>query len=62
MADGDDLPDGDYESIYGREAMHRRLIARLDATLRSMDAMTKERLARVERRVLAPDPDDEERG
>lgn len=31
MADDDDLPDWDYESIYGREARMARLLARLVA-------------------------------
>lgn len=29
MADGDDLPDADYESIYGAEAMRARTLARM---------------------------------
>jgi hypothetical protein len=37
MCEGTDLPDHDYESLYGREAMYRRLLARLDAAERHMD-------------------------
>jgi hypothetical protein len=39
--DADILPDHHYESIYGREAMHARLLARLDAILKRMDARTE---------------------
>jgi len=35
--DDANLPDHDYESIYGHEAAHARLLARLDALLRRMD-------------------------
>jgi hypothetical protein len=35
--DDTDLPDHDYESIYGREAMHARLLAKLDAILKRME-------------------------
>jgi len=35
------LPDHHYESIYGREAMHARLLARLDAILKRMDERTE---------------------
>jgi hypothetical protein len=38
MCEEDDLPDHDYESIYGREAMQARLLARLDATLKRIEA------------------------
>jgi len=39
--DDTDLPDHDYESIYGREAMHARLLAKLDAMLKRMDERTE---------------------
>jgi hypothetical protein len=39
--DDTDLPDHDFESIYGREAMHARLLAKLDALLARMDARSK---------------------
>jgi hypothetical protein len=39
--DDTDLPDHDYESIYGREAMHARLLAKLDAILKRMDERSK---------------------
>jgi hypothetical protein len=39
--DDTDLPDHDYESIYGREAMHARLLAKLDAILKRMDECNK---------------------
>ena len=39
MADGDDLPDGEYESIYGHEALHARLMAQLDAILKRQDRL-----------------------
>jgi hypothetical protein len=38
MDEDTDLPDHDYESIYGREAMQARTLARLDATLRRLEA------------------------
>jgi hypothetical protein len=44
MADGDDLPDGEYESIYGYEAMRARFTARLDATLRRIEAQAQKLL------------------
>jgi len=46
MADGDDLPDGEYESIYGREALDARREARLcrtQQTLRDLEQLTAER-------------------
>jgi hypothetical protein len=45
--DGEDLPDHDYESIYGRAAMHARLLATLGAVSRDMKACAA-RLARLE--------------
>lgn len=33
MADGDELPDHDYASIYGAEALDARQMARLDAAM-----------------------------
>lgn len=39
MADEDDLPDADYESIYGREALDARLVARLRATEERLQAL-----------------------
>jgi alpha-D-ribose 1-methylphosphonate 5-triphosphate synthase subunit PhnG len=39
--DDTDLPDHHYESIYGREAMHARLLAKLDAMLTRMDERTE---------------------
>lgn len=38
MCDAADLPDHDYASIYGYEAMHARQLARLDALSRKMEA------------------------
>jgi hypothetical protein len=38
MCEDIDLSDHDYESIYGRDAMHARTLARLDATLRRIEA------------------------
>jgi hypothetical protein len=38
MCEDADLSDHDYESIYGREAMHARTLARLDATLQRIEA------------------------
>jgi hypothetical protein len=52
MADGDDLPDGDYESIYGSEAMRARTTARLDAILRHLEALIQQ----PPRVVLPPVP------
>jgi hypothetical protein len=37
MPDADDLSDTEYASIYGRTALHARLIARLAAHLRTLD-------------------------
>jgi hypothetical protein len=37
MCEDTDLPDHDYASIYGREAMHARLLARLDTIERRME-------------------------
>jgi hypothetical protein len=34
----EELSDLDYESVYGHDAMHARLLARLDATLRRIEA------------------------
>jgi hypothetical protein len=49
MTDGDDLPDGDYESIYGYEAMRARTTARLDATLRRIEAQAQKLLPVLQR-------------
>ena len=49
MADGDDLPDHDYESIYGHEAFLARFIARIEALERKFDAQAAEAKA-----ALAP--------
>jgi hypothetical protein len=38
MCEDVELPDHDFESIYGREAMHARTLARLDATLKRIEA------------------------
>jgi hypothetical protein len=38
MCDETDLPDHDYESIYGHAAMHARSLARLDALARKIEA------------------------
>jgi hypothetical protein len=38
MCDDADLPDHDYESIYGHTAMHARTLARLDAIAKRMEA------------------------
>jgi len=38
MCDDADLPDHDYESIYGHAALHARQLARLDATIRQIEA------------------------
>jgi hypothetical protein len=59
--DGDDLPDGDYESIYDTEALHARTVARLDALLRRLDEMNQgQRLLalaqRLERLLTRPQP------
>jgi hypothetical protein len=60
MMDGDDLPDGDYASIYGHAALHARTIARLDALLRQLDALNQsERLHALTQRLerlLPPSP------
>lgn len=58
MADGDDLPDHDYESIYGRAAMWARQLARLDGLLAKYDA----REAVLTRMQAASRPRDEEAG
>src|SRR5262245_55521348 len=42
MADGDDLPDDDYASIYGHEALHARRMAQTTALLRHYDAMASQ--------------------
>jgi hypothetical protein len=39
MCDDADLPDHDYESIYGHAAMHARQLARLDALARKAEAL-----------------------
>jgi hypothetical protein len=39
MTEGDDLPDGDYESIYGREALHARVLAQLEAILHNQERL-----------------------
>jgi hypothetical protein len=38
MDEDADLSDHDYESIYGREAMQARVLARLDAILQRIEA------------------------
>jgi len=38
MCDDADLPDHDFESIYGHAALHARTLARLDAIARKMEA------------------------
>lgn len=55
MSDGDELPDWDYESIYGREAMRARLLARLEGVERNMARMVQE-LSRKD--LLLPLKDD----
>lgn len=59
MADGDDLPDHDYASIYGHAALHARhlhclaaMIARQRACIARLDAVI-ERMEARERRVQA---------
>jgi alpha-D-ribose 1-methylphosphonate 5-triphosphate synthase subunit PhnG len=49
MCDDADLPDHDYESIYGREAMHARVLARLDAALQRIEARSAAVSAEVAR-------------
>ena len=39
MADGDELPDADYESIYGADALEARRRARADAQIARLDAL-----------------------
>jgi hypothetical protein len=47
-----ELPDHDYESIYGHAAMHARLLAQLDALLHRMDVRNAS-LADLNRRGTA---------
>jgi hypothetical protein len=56
MRDGDALPDGDYESIYGREALHARQLAQLDALLKKQDVEIA-RLTALGQRQKAPHDD-----
>jgi hypothetical protein len=52
MCEEADLPDHDYESIYGREALHARVLARLDATLKRIEARSaavSEEVARLQK-------------
>src|SRR5262245_10871546 len=48
MADGDDLPDDDYESIYGHAALHARRLARLDVLIAREERMAAELHAMTE--------------
>jgi alpha-D-ribose 1-methylphosphonate 5-triphosphate synthase subunit PhnG len=59
--DDADIPDHDYESIYGREAMHARLLAKLDALLKRMDERTdvlREVTARMDATLRKARPQD----
>lgn len=51
MADGDDLPDADYESIYGREALEARRDAQalaLHLTMQRLHAQYERERARMQ--------------
>jgi hypothetical protein len=57
FADDADLPDHDYESIYGHAAMHARQLARLDAIARKMEAQANDFHAWVAAREAQPQPE-----
>jgi len=56
MCDDADLPDHDYESIYGHAALHARQLARLDALLHKMEAQATAFHAWVAAREAQPRP------
>jgi hypothetical protein len=59
MVDGDDLPDWDFESIYGREALLARLTARMTAVERAFavqHARLRQLTDAMDARTRASDP------
>lgn len=56
MTDGDDLPDHDYESIYGHEAYWARLLARLERIERKLDVQLAKDRAEDARQAIKEPP------
>lgn len=58
MADGEELPDHDYASIYGHAALHARSIARLHAMIQRQH-VTQRRLDAILRQGSKATPEEE---